>query len=322
MMSIVRMAAAAAVIAVAAPVQAQQYPSKPIRMIVAFAPGGGVDLVGRSIAQKLNEAFGQPVIVENRTGASGNIGTDHVAKAAPDGYTLLMAYVGNMAINPALMGKLPFDPVRDFTPVTLTTVAPNLLVVHPSLPVKTPKDLAALARARPDQVNYASAGVGAVGHMAAELFATVAKVKLQHIPYKGNGAAIADVLGGQVPIMFSAPGAVISHVRSGKLRGIATASAKRPAGLEQFPTFAEAGYPGVEANAWFAVFGPAGMPAAVVQRLNTEIARGLKAPDVQQRLTNAGYDPVTSTPEELADFLKQELAKWDKVVKTAGIKAQ
>jgi tripartite-type tricarboxylate transporter receptor subunit TctC len=322
MMDIVRMAVVAAVIAVAAPVQAQQYPSKPVRMIVAFAPGGGVDLVGRSIAQKLNEAFGQPVIVENRTGASGNIGTDHVAKAAPDGYTLLMAYVGNMAINPALMGKLPFDPVRDFTPVTLTTVAPNLLVVHPSLPVKTPKDLVALARARPDQVNYASAGVGAVGHMAAELFATVAKVKLQHIPYKGNGAAIADVLGGQVPIMFSAPGAVITHVRSGKLRGIATASAKRPAGLEQFPTFAEAGYPGVEANAWFAVFGPAGMPAAVVQRLNTEIVRGLKAPDVQQRLTNAGYDPVTSTPEELADFLKQELAKWDKVVKTAGIKAQ
>ena len=322
MIAVFRISAAAAAIALAAPIQAQPYPAKPIRMIVAFSPGGGVDLVGRSIAQKLNEAFGQPVIVENRTGASGNIGTDHVAKSAPDGYTLLMAYVGNMAINPALMGKLPFDPVRDFTPVTLTTVAPNLLVVHPSLPVKMPKDLVALAKARPDQVNYASAGVGAVGHMAAELFATVAGVKLQHIPYKGNGAAIADVLGGQVPIMFSAPGAVISHVRSGKLRGIATASAKRPAGLEQFPTFAEAGYPGVEANAWFAVFGPAGMPAATVQRLNVEIVRALKASDVRERLTNAGYDPVTSTPEELADFLKKELTKWDKVVKTAGVKAQ
>ena len=314
--------AAIVALGMALPVQAQQYPVKPIRMIVAFSPGGGVDLVGRAIGQKLNEAFGQPVIVENRTGASGNIGTDHVAKASPDGYTLLMGYVGNMAINPALMSKLPFDPVRDFTPVSLTTVAPNLLVSHPSLPVRTPRDLVALARARPDQVNYASAGVGAVGHMAAELFATVAGIKLQHIPYKGNGAAIADVLGGQVPLMFSAPGAVINHVRSGKLRGVATASTKRPAGLEDIPTFAEAGYPGVEANAWFAVFGPAGMPGAIVQRLNAEIVRALKLPDVQERLTKAGYEPASSTPEELADFLKKELVKWDKVVKASGAKAQ
>ena len=304
------------------PAYAQLYPAKPIRMIVAFSPGGGVDLVGRSIAQKLNEAWGQPVVVENRTGAGGNIGTDHVAKAAPDGYTILMGYVGNLAINPALMPKLPFDPVRDFTPVALTTVAPNLLVAHPSLPVRTPKDLVVLARARPDQVNYASAGVGAVGHMAAELFATVAKIKLQHIPYKGNGAAIADVLGGQVPLMFSAPGAVISHVRSGRLRGVATASATRPAGLEDIPTFAEAGYPGVEANAWFAVFGPAGTPVAIVQRLNAEIVRALKQPDVHQRLTHAGYEPVTSTPEELAEFLGKELVKWQKVVQASGAKAQ
>jgi len=189
---------------------AQQYPAKPIRFIVPFAAGGGNDLIGRTIAQKLNEALGVPVIVENRTGAGGNIGTDYVAKAPPDGYTLLVGYVGNLAINPFLFGKLPYDPVRDFTPITLAAVFPNVLVSHPSLPVKSVKELVAFARARPGQLNYASAGVGAVGHMAAELLATTAHIRLQHIPYKGNGAAIADVLGGQVPLMFSAPGTVIT----------------------------------------------------------------------------------------------------------------
>jgi len=298
------------------------YPVKPIRIIVGFSPGGGVDLVGRTIAQRLNEAFGQPAIVENRTGAGGNIGTDFVAKAAPDGYTLLMGYNGNMSINPALLGKLPYDPVRDFTPVALATVATNLLVSHPSLPVKTVKELVAFVKAKPDQLNYASAGVGSVGHMAAELLATTAGIRIQHIPYKGNGAAIADVLAGQVPLMFSAPGAVVHHVRSGRLRGIAVASERRPPGLQDVPTFAEAGFRGVEASAWFGVFGPAGLPAAIVERLNSEIVRGLKMPEIHTRLTNAGYDPAPSTPAELAEVLKTDLAKWMKVVKAAGLKPE
>ena len=294
------------------------YPAKPIRFIVPFAPGGGNDLIGRTIAQKLNEAWGQPVIVENRTGASGNIGTDFVAKAAPDGYTLLVGYVGNLAINPFLFSKLPYDPVRDFTPITLAAAFTNLLVAHPSLPVQSVKELVAFARARPGQLNYASAGVGAVGHMAAELLATVAQIRIQHIPYKGNGAAIADVLGGQVPLIFSAPGAVIGPVRAGRLRALATASARRPPGLADVPTFAEAGFPGVEATGWFAMMGPAGMPRPIVERLNAEIIKSLAVPEVSTRLANAGYDPATTTPEQLGEMIKSELVKWGKVVKASG----
>jgi len=301
---------------------AQQYPAKPIRFIVPFAAGGGNDLIGRTIAQKLNEALGVPVIVENRTGAGGNIGTDYVAKAPPDGYTLLVGYVGNLAINPFLFGKLPYDPVRDFTPITLAAVFPNVLVSHPSLPVKSVKELVAFARARPGQLNYASAGVGAVGHMAAELLATTAHIRLQHIPYKGNGAAIADVLGGQVPLMFSAPGTVIGPVRAGRLRALATASARRPDVLADVPTFHEAGFPGVEASGWFAMMGPAGLPRPIVERLNAEIVKSLAAADVHARLTNAGYDPATTTPEQLAAMVKSELAKWGKVVKASGAKLE
>jgi tripartite-type tricarboxylate transporter receptor subunit TctC len=307
---------------VASSAGAQQYPSKPIRFVVPFAPGGGNDLIGRTIAQKLNEAWGVPVIVENRTGASGNIGTDFVAKSAPDGYTLLVGYVGNLAINPFLFGKLPYDPVRDFTPITLAAQFTNLLVSHPSLPVKSVQELVAFAKARPGQVNYASAGIGAVGHMAAELLATTAQIRLQHIPYKGNGAAIADVLGGQVPLMFSAPGAVIGPVRAGRLRALAIASPRRPPALADVPTFAEAGYPGVEASGWFAMVGPAGLPRPIVERLNAEIVKGLAAADVHARLTNAGYDPATTTPEQLGEMIKSELAKWGKVVKASGAKLE
>ena len=313
---------ALAFLAAACGAGAQQYPSKPIRFIVPFAPGGGNDLIGRTIAQKLNEAWGVPVIVENRTGAGGNIGTDFVAKAAPDGYTLLVGYVGNLAINPFLFGKLPYDPVRDFTPITLAAEFTNLLVAHPSLPVRSVKELVAFARARPGQVNYASAGIGAVGHMAAELLATTAQIRIQHIPYKGNGAAIADVLGGQVPLMFSAPGAVIGPVRAGRLRALATASPRRPPALADVPTFAEAGYPGVEASGWFAMVGPAGLPRPIVERLNAEIVKSLAAADVRARLANAGYDPATTTPEKLGELIKSELAKWEKVVKASGAKLE
>lgn len=300
--------------------QAQSYPAKPVRIIVGYAPGGGVDLTARLLAPGLNEALGQPVLVENRTGASGNIGTEAVVRSAPDGHMLLMGYNGNLVINPALSSKVPFDPVRDLTPVALTVVSTNLLVSHPSLPIRSVKELVEFAKARPGQVNYASSGVGAVGHMAAELLATTAGIQLVHIPYKGNGAAIAEVLAGQVPLMFSAPGAVINHVRAGKLRALATASNRRPQGLESIPTFAEAGYPAVEASAWFGVFGPAGMPSAIVDKLNAEVVRLLKSPDIQAKLTKSGYDVSPSTAAELGQLVKNDLAKWVKVVQSSGMK--
>jgi tripartite-type tricarboxylate transporter receptor subunit TctC len=316
------LAAAAATIAAPPAVQAQGLSSKPIRIVVGYAPGGGVDLTARLLAAGLNEALGQPVIVDNRTGANGNIGTEAVVRAAPDGHTLLMGYNGNLVINPALSARMPFDSVRDLTPVALAVVSTNLLVSHPSLPVRNVKELVAFAKSRPGQVNYASSGVGAVGHMAAELFAMTAGIKLQHIPYKGNGAAIAEVLAGQVPLMFSAPAAVIGHVRGGKLRALAVASERRPPGLESIPTFAEAGYPGVEATAWFGVFGPAGLPAAIVDKLNAEVVRILKTPEVSGKLTQQGYDPTPSTPAELGQLVKTDLAKWAKVVQASGMKPE
>ncbi len=308
--------------ACAAGVQAQSFPAKPVRILVGFSAGGGNDLTARVMAPKLNELWGQPVVVENRTGASGNIAAEAVAKSPPDGHTLLMGYNGTLTINPALFAKLPFDVERDFTPIAMAVVSTNMLVSHPSLPIKSVKELVAFAKARPGQLNFASAGVGSVGHLAAELLNMTAGIKLQHIPYKGNGAAIADVLGGQVPLIFSAPAAVVEHVRSGKLRALATASERRPPGLKDIPTFAEAGFKGVEASAWFALFGPAGMAPALVDRINADFSRVLKQPDVASRLTNAGYDPMPTTVQEMARILKTDLAKWSKVVKASGAKAE
>jgi len=294
------------------------YPTRPIRLIVPFAPGGGVDLLGRLIAQRLNDAWGQAVVVDNRGGAGGNTGTGLVAKSAPDGYTLLMGYVGNLAINPFLFSNLAYDPRRDFAAVTMVATAPNLLVAHPSLAATTVKDLVALARARPGQLNYASAGNGTVGHMAAELFKTVTGLQITHIPYKGNGAAITDVLAGQVQLIFSAPGAVLPHVRAGKLKALATASRQRPANLADVPTFAESGFTEVEATAWYALFAPAGTPAPIVQRLNGETGRMLALPEIRERLATAGYDAVSSTPAELQALVLADLTKWAKVVKASG----
>lgn len=296
----------------------QPYPTKPIRLIVAFAPGGGTDLLARTLAQKLGEAWGHPVVVDNRAGGGGNIGTDMVAKAQPDGYTLLMGYVGNLAINPHLFRALPYDPVRDFAPITLAATAPNVLVVHPSIAVRNAKEVVALAKSRPGALNYASAGNGTVGHMVAELFKTVTGTTIVHVPYKGNGAAIADVLAGNVQLMFSAPGAVLHHVKSGKLRGLATTSPKRATGLEEVPTFAEAGIPGVEGLAWYGVLSSARTPARIVARLHGELARILQLPDVKQRFASNGYDAVSSTPKEFATLIRTDLAKWQRVVKASG----
>lgn len=299
---------------------AQSYPSKPIRLIVPFAPGGGVDLIGRIIAQKLQEAWGQPVIVDNRGGGGGNIGTDMVAKSPPDGYTLLMGYVGNLAINPFLFRKLPYDPVKDFSPISLAATAPNLLVAHPSLSANTVKDLVALAKMKPDSLSYASAGNGTVGHMVAELFKSVTGIGIVHIPYKGNGPAVTDLLGGQVQLMFAAPGAVISFVEVRKLKALAVASTQRLPELGDTPTFAEAGFPRVEASAWYGVLTSAGTPKNIVSALNKEIVRIMQVPDVKERLAVHGYKAVTSSPEEFAQLIKSDLIKWQKVVKASGAK--
>ncbi|MBI4191589.1 MAG: tripartite tricarboxylate transporter substrate binding protein [Betaproteobacteria bacterium] len=297
---------------------AQNYPTKPIRFIVPFAPGGGVDLIGRTIGQKLNEAWGQPVVVDNRGGGGGNIGTDMVAKAPPDGHTLLMGYVGNLAINPFLFKKLPYDPLKDFSPITLAATAPNVLVAHPSLPANSVKELVALAKAKPNALNYASAGNGTVGHMVAELFKTETATQITHIPYKGNGPALTDVLAGQVPLMFSAPGAVLAHVRAGKLKALAVASARREPGLSDVPTFAEFGYPTVEAQAWYGVLTAAGTPKDIVAKLNRDVVRIMQLPDVKERLAAHGYQSVTNTPEQFRELIRTDLVKWEKVVKASG----
>jgi len=299
---------------------AQSYPSKPIRLIVPFAPGGGVDLIGRVIAQKLQDAWGPPVIVDNRGGGGGNIGTDMVAKSPPDGYTLLMGYVGNLAINPFLFRKLPYDPVKDFSPISLAATAPNLLVAHPSLSANTVKDLVALAKMKPDSLSYASAGNGTVGHMVAELFKSVTGIGIVHIPYKGNGPAVTDLLGGQVQLMFAAPGAVISFVEAKRLKALAVASNQRLPELSDTPTFAEAGYPGVEASGWYGVLTSAGTPRNIISALNKEIVRIMQLPDVKERLAVHGYKAVTSSPEEFAQLIKSDLIKWQKVVKASGAK--
>ena len=297
---------------------AQTYPTKPIRLIVPFAPSGGTDLLARTIAIKLGEAWGYSVVVDNRAGGGGNIGTDMVAKSLPDGYSLLMGYVGNLAINPFLFKSLPYDSVKDFAPITLAATAPNVLVAHPSVAAANVKELVTLLRSSPGKFNYASAGNGTVGHMVAELFKTSTSTGITHIPYKGNGAAITDTLAGNVQLMFSAPATVLQHIRGGKLRGLATASAKRVQGLEEVPTFAEAGYPAVEASAWYGVLAAAGTPKPIVTKLNSELVRILRLQDVRDRFASLGYDATSSTPDEFAQLIKTDLTKWQKVVKASG----
>lgn len=309
---------AAAIAAWAVTGNAQTYPTKPIRLIVPFAPGGGTDMLGRSIAQKLGESWGQTVVVDNRAGGGGNIGTDMVAKSPPDGYSLLMGYVGNLAINPFLFKNLPYDSVRDFAPITLAATAPNVLVAHPSVTAGSVKELVALAKASPARFNYASAGNGTVGHMVAELFKTVTGTSIVHIPYKGNGAAITDMLAGNVQLMFSAPATVFQHVKAGKLKGLATTSPKRIPGLEEVPTFVEAGYPAVEGTAWYGVLAAAGTPQPILTKLHGELVRIIQLPELKERFATQGYDAVTCTPDEFNRLIRADLARWQKVVKASG----
>ncbi len=300
---------------------AQAYPARPVRIIVPFAPGGGVDIITRMIAEKLQLAWGQAVIVENRAGGGGTIGTDAVAKAVPNGYTLLMGYVGNLAINPWLVAKLPYDPVKDFAPVCLTTTAPSLLVTHPSLPVTTAKELVALAKAKPGSLSYASSGNGTVGHLVAEMFKSVTGTDMVHVPYKGNPLAVSDLLGGHVHVMFSAPSAAMPFVQKKQLRVLAVTGTHRLPELPDTPTFAEAGYPKVDASGWYGVMAPAGTPKEIITLLNKELVRIMALSDIKDRLAALGYAVESSTPEEFAQIIKADLVKWREVVRISGAKS-
>jgi len=305
----------------AGPALAQPYPVKPIRFVIPFAPGGPTDILGRAVGQKLAESLGQSVVIENRGGAGGNLGAELVARSAPDGYTALMGATSTHAINPHLYARLGFDPVRDFAPVTLVANTPSLLAVHPALPVKSVGDLIALARARPGQLTYASAGNGSSNHLAGVLLCLMAKIDMVHIPYKGSGPALVDVMAGQVPMMFNNMASVMPYVRTGKLRAVALSSAERSKLVPGIPTVAESGLPGFEVRSWHGVFVPAGTPGAVVSLLAERIAAIVRMPDVLERLNAQGVELVGNRPDEFAAFVRAELEKWGRVVKASGARA-
>ncbi|PUE26663.1 hypothetical protein B9Z39_10055 [Limnohabitans sp. JirII-29] len=302
-------------------VQAQNYPNKPIRLIVPFPPGGGNDVIARLIAQKLSDRFGQQVVVDNKAGANGIVGLQALMQSPADGYTLAVAAAGPMAVNPSLYDKLPYDPTKDFSPITNLVNYPLLLVVHPSVPVKTTLDLVNLAKAKPQQLFFASPGSGNSGHLAGELFNTMAHVQTVHVPYKGQGPALADLLTGQVQMLYSSIPSVLPQVRSGQLTALAVGSAKRLPSLPDIPTLAETGVPGYEAYSWVGIVAPAKTPKAIVTRLNQEIVDILKQKDVAEKLNQQGALPVGDTPEQFAAYIKTEIDKWGAVVRAANIKA-
>jgi tripartite-type tricarboxylate transporter receptor subunit TctC len=313
---------AGVVLLLAQPVAAQQpYPAKPVRLVVPSAPGGGTDITARVMAPKLSEFLGQQVVVENRAGAGTMIGGEVVARAAPDGYTLLMG-ISTLAINPAMYKKVPYDALKDFAPITQAVSLPNILVVHPSLPVKTVKELVAFAKARPGQLQFASAGVGTNPHLAAELFLSMTGTKMLHVPYKGSGAGVIDVIAGHVPVMTPSILTGLPHTKAGRLRALGVTSARRAGGAPDVPTIAEAGVPGYEAVQWFGILAPAGTPRAVIERVHREAVKVLQSADIRERLKADGADPVASSPEEFAAFLRSETAKWAKVVKAVGIQPE
>jgi len=299
----------------------QAYPTRPVRIVVPFAPGGPNDIIARLVAQKLSETWGQPFLVENRAGAGGNIGTDFVAKSAPDGYTLLSAGPGSLIINP-LMGKVPYDTARDFAPVTLMARAPNALVAHPSLPVHSVKELIALARARPGAINYGSGGNGSTPHLSAALFAAMAGVVLTHVPYKGTAPATADLIGGQVQIAFLGIPAVLPQLKSGKLRVLAVTGLRRSPELPDVPTVDESGVPGYQVSPWYGLLAPAGTPRAIVARLSAESAKIVRAPEMRERLAAQGAEAGGSTPEEYAAAIRADTATWTSVIARAGLRTE
>lgn len=299
----------------------QGYPSKPIRIISPFAAGGGNDVICRLVATKLTETMKQQVIVETKAGASGIIGTEAAARAAPDGYTIVLVPSGH-TVNATLYKKLPYDSIRDFTPISLAAVSPLVLAMHPSVPTKNVKGLIALAKARPGELTYGSAGVGASGHLAGAMFETMTGTKMVHVPYKGMSGALVDLLGGQLSLTFGTSASVTPQVRAGRLRALATTGAQRSAALPEIPTVAESGVPGYEFSFWYGFIGPARIPPDIVQRLNSEIVAALKQQSIRERLANEGVEARSSTPEEFARLIATEVERWAKVIQRAGVRVE
>ena len=307
-------------LACASAATAQNYPSRPIRYIVPQAPGGSSDTLARIVTQRAAEGLGQQLVVDNRPGATGIIGAEVVARANPDGYTLLQVATSH-ATNPAMLAKLPYDTVRDFAPVSLLSQQPNIWLAHPSVPVRSMKELIAYAKSKPREVNFASSGTGGSQHLAGELLKSMTGIEMTHIPYKGSPPALVDVLAGRVPLMSSTMPPALPHIKSGKVRAIAVTSAKRSPVLPDVPTVAESGVPGYEAIAWQGLVAPAGTPRPVIARVNAEVVKALKQPDIAAKLNEQGFETVASTPEWFTQYIKSEIAKWSKVIKAAGIKS-
>lgn len=311
---------AAVVAALPGDARAQAWPAKPVRFILGFPPGGGSDILGRIVAARMQEQMGQSVVIENRPGASGNIAAEQVAKAAPDGYTIYLAQIAAVAISPPLFPKLGYDPLRDFAPISLIATGPNVLVVHPSLPVKNVKDLIALARQQPGQMNYASVGPGSIQHLAGESFNLLAGVKTVHVPYKGSSPAGLDLMAGQVAFMFDSTPPITSFIKSGRMRALAVTTPKRSPLLPEVPTVVESGLPGFDFATWWGLMAPAGTPRPIIDRLNAELGTSLQRPDVRERILGVGAEPAHTTPEAFGALIRSEIARWARVIKAAGVK--
>jgi tripartite-type tricarboxylate transporter receptor subunit TctC len=302
-------------------VAASSYPDRPIRLIAPFAAGGPSDIMARLVSLKLNESMGQPIVVDNRAGAGGAVGCEIAAKAAPDGYTLLLGSSGNLSVNPSLYKKLPYDPVKDFQPITQLEAGPQVLVVHPAVAAKSVQELIALAKARPHALNFASGGTGTGNHLASELFKATAGIDIVHVPYKGTGQALTDLVGGQVQMMMSSLLPAIPQIKAGRLRGLAVTSVKRTPVLPELPTIAESGMAGFETTSWHGILVPAKTPKVIATRLHDELVKMLAQPDVRARLASEGIDAIGNTPQEFAAYIRSETVKYAKVIKQAGIKA-
>ena len=301
---------------------AADYPNRPIRLVVPFAPGGSTDIVARLLAQKLTEQWGKQVVVDNRSGANGAIGMEIVARASPDGHTLVLGYIANLGTGPALNPKLPYDAIKDFAPISHVVSAPSIAVIHPGVAARNLQDVIALARAKPGAIAFGTAAVGSIGHLSGEMINRMSGISMQHVPYKGGGQAVIDVLAGQIPMVIIGMTAVTPHVRSGRLRPIATTGAKRSFAFPDVPTVAEQGFPGFAADAWYGLLSTAATPRPVIDKLHAEVVRIMKLPEAKERMANVGFETVGSTPEEFAKLIREEIPKWTKIVREAGIRAE
>jgi tripartite-type tricarboxylate transporter receptor subunit TctC len=301
--------------------QTQSYPNRPIRLVIPFSPGGNGDTISRTTSQKAGEYLGQQIVIDNRPGANGNIGMELAARAAPDGYTIVFGYISNVAIAPSLVAKLPFDPVKDFAPITQLASSPNIIVVHSAVPARNMKELIALSKAKPKSINFSSAGVASVGHLAGEYFNTALGADFQHVPYKGSGQGVIDLLAGQIQMLIGGMSSVMPHIKSGRLRAVGVTGLQRSPAVPDVPTVAESVMPGYEATAWYGLLAPTGTPRAITARLHSEYAKALALPGVKQRLENLGFEIVASPPDVFGAYIKTEIVKWAKVVKASGAKA-